>query len=407
MNSILPFPARFFHWCIAASAILVWPAIRSHAGNPEPPNPKGSYGGIVENADVFDPLTAGLIEVKVTPAAQFTGRLTWQGLKYRFDGAFDSSTQAFERTFTKIDEPDTELVMRLTLDASTLTIAATVSEQVGGATTASAAGSLSGAPPDPAAADAYRGTRNVAFIDSPGYGTRPNTGDGFLVAKVGRNKKLSTRIVGRLPDDEPFSAGSQLRGTNFTIIAPLYPDGDQVGGQAYGDISAADPGNLNSLILWGKKAGAEPDYYPDGFATGVGISAGPYPKVNGVPAIGITASKLFVTVTLKDGNLGRLPNGDPIKYDIAVKILPFRTKVIGDNPLGLKIVTNGRQAAFKGSFIHPVTGEKIKFRGAFKASVGPTPGEGRGSFRGSVDADDPQQGPRESGSVRIAVMLDR
>ncbi len=399
-------PSRFRTLLIIVAAISAVSSAPLIGGQGEF-NPKGNYGGIVQQDSAFDPVNAGLIELKVTRSGEFTGKLVWIGVRYRFSGNFEPDSLSFEETFDKADDSATSLVMKLTLDPLALQIAASVSEVNNGTTGITAFGSLSGAPPDPAAADAYRGTTNVSFINSPNYGTGADSigGDGFLIVKVGKNKSLASRFVGRLPDDEPFTAASPLRGTNFAIIAALYKRGGVVGGQALGPVSAANPDELDATILWGKKANVDPDYYPDEILTGVFISAGPYPKIGGrrVPPIGISKSKLLVTLKFRDGNIGRLQNGDPIVVEVPMKILPYQTKVIGDNPLEVKMFTNGARGTFKGSFIHPISKQKTKFHGAFKPSLSDTPGEGRGSFKGTVDENDPERGPRQSGSVRIIV----
>ncbi|MEO8352373.1 MAG: hypothetical protein ABI680_11625, partial [Chthoniobacteraceae bacterium] len=144
-------PSRFPSLLIILIAIARLSSASLHAGEAEF-NPKGNYGGIVQQDVTFDPVHAGLIELKVTRSGRFTGKLTWVGIRYRFFGNFESDSLAFEETFDKEDESDTSLVMKLTLDPSNLRITASVSEVVNDTTSLTAFGSLSGAPPDPAAA---------------------------------------------------------------------------------------------------------------------------------------------------------------------------------------------------------------------------------------------------------------
>src|SRR4030095_10901887 len=105
-----------------------------------------------------------------------------------------------------------------------------------------AEGDLSGGEPDSEAGSAFAGSLNTSFIDPPDYGQVPQDirGDGFSVTRVSKRRGYFARIAGRLPDDEPFSAGSILRGTNYTVFAGLYFKNGRFGGSTIGQLSAAD-----------------------------------------------------------------------------------------------------------------------------------------------------------------------
>jgi hypothetical protein len=63
-----------------------------------------------------------------------------------------------------------------------------------------------------------------------------------------------------------------------------------------------------------------------------------------------------------------------------IKITPFHTQVVGDNPYQVKIHVDAFSGRFRGTFKHPILNAKTRFRGAFQAAVLFTPGQGRGHF---------------------------
>jgi hypothetical protein len=388
-----------------------------------------------------DPLNSGTLTVLVGTSGRFTAVLNWKGYKYSFRGEFDSTTSIFELDLADRGQPGEVLALRLTLNVATRLIHSELTalglddprtpEKERAFYTAE--GDLSGAEPDSEAGKAFAGSLNTSFIDPPDYGTLPQDirGDGFTVTRISKRRGYFARIAGRLPDDEPFTAGSILRGTNYTVFAGLYFKNGRFGGSTIGQLSAADRTSLQNIafapdlppkVLWAKGKLEDPEYYGAGFETGYGIKTLVYllSRLGGgkqLPQISINPGPINATLVFREGNLGEDLNGDDITVMAKIKITPFGVKVlettgIGSpftvpNPHHIALRTNALAATWSGSFDHPVSGIRTAFHGAFSQARRSTAtevgknGEGRGSFRGSLPPK--ASGFLESGSVRMIV----
>jgi hypothetical protein len=373
---------------------------------------EGNYGGLLLVAPPSPeagPLNSGALTVLVNEFGQFSAVLNWKGLKYPFKGQLDATTLDFERDFLEKGNPDGTLALRLTLVPTNRTLRAELTVQ-DLETLYTAVGDLSGEEPDPAAGEAFAGSLNTSFIDPPGYGSLPQDlrGDGFTVARVAKKRGFVTRLIGRLPDNEPFSAGSFLRGTEYTIFSGLYRKDGRFGGATHGKVSVADLASLQNVLLWVKRPGANPRYYPAGFDTGYGIKTVAYllsalrgDPFRKIPKISVDSGPIRATLTFSEGNLGRTETGGEFQLIAKIRLTTFGTKVLQPNPQRISLRTNAITATWQGSFIHPVSGRRTVFHGAFVQAKNGVNGEGRGSFKGSVSSDSNE--PAESGSVRMSV----
>jgi hypothetical protein len=253
-------------------------------------------------------------------------------------------------------------------------------------------GDLSGEEPDPAAAAAFAGSLNTSFIDPPDYGSVPQDlrGDGFTVARVSKRPGAQGRFAGRLPDNEPFSAGSFLRGTEYTLFTALYKKDKKFGGATFGKVSVGDLASIQNVLLWIKRAGVDPDFYPAGFDTGYGIKSVFYilSKLRGdpfkqIPKISLNPGPINATLTFREGNLGETPLGEEVSLIAKIRITPFGTIVRQPNPQRISLQTSALSATWQGSFIHPVSGRRIVFHGAFIQARDGINGEGRGVSKGA------------------------
>jgi hypothetical protein len=357
---------------------------------------QGNYGGRIEGGSSF--LDAGALVIVLEATGRFSANLNWQGYRYPFLGKFDAGTATFNRQFNNRSEEDSVLILSLTLNPSGRTIDCTLDVATNGSTTISANGQLSGAAPDGTAGQAYQGTTNTSFIDPPGYGSTPQDidGDGFSISRISRAKSHAIRVIGRLPDTTAFAGGSLLRGSTYTIFSALYRSKHGIGGNAHGSVDASDTSSLASTLLWAKRAGADPKYYPAGFDTGVSLITSGYKSVavRAIPHISVDPGPISATLTLKDGNL-------PADLTAQIKITFFGVRVFAPNPQHIILHTSAAAANWAGSFIHPVSGQRTKFHGGFTEAHGNTNGEGRGNFRGSVATNSVDL--PESGSARIVV----
>jgi hypothetical protein len=400
--------------CLAVSTQNALGAVSDAAGN---------YGGIIEDTNSAFFSASGSATIVLSKSGAVSGALIWQGERYSFKGTFPSAGP-LEISVPKRTAEGITLQLALTLDDANKLIAGTLQELAQGSPGTPLPFELSGASPDPTLSPHLEGLR-VAFIDPPNAAAPTIAaeeelveaaadvpGDGFSLIRVAKVASRAGRFVGRLPDfDGAYSAGSPLRGQKYAIFSRLYRQkkssrakpkfGGQLSGLATVSANEAEPPSVTSSFRWGKKPNNAALAYQDGFQFSLFVPGVVYPKLRAgeLLPIGPEGVRQFnSTIRFRRGNLGEA--NDPLQA--ALKFTFFSTKVVGANPHKVRLRVNPLAATFGGSFIHPDTGEKMKFSGAFQSRFGVIPGEGRGSFRGSVSKDTDKV---ESGSVRITVNL--
>jgi hypothetical protein len=416
---------------------------RIEAGSTE--NGAGNYGGVIQPASPSDPPSnCGFIQAQLTSSGNFTGALVWQGQRYPLLGVIRDGQQ-FLRVMPKKGEASSRVELEVLLGISTdsRVMFGILSERDNGVLITQSSLDLNGALPDPNLIEKLEPGLRISFIDPPdpttegeaaplpelGPGPAEIPGDGFVFARVGKTKKRASRLVGRLPDAQgAFTAGSPLRGQEYTVFSGLYKKLKKQSGQLFGLTQVADNGNVQpdytSNLRWGKAPDSKSTYYPSGIDYTFNLDALVYPKtkrgklvpllpqpspgplpaspfgVGPEPTKSISARILFRrgNISLPDG-LG----GFEQFFRQEMRISPFHTRMVGDNPHRVKIQVDAFSGRFHGSFRHPEFGTKTRFRGAFQAAILFTPGQGRGHFRPSAGPGIVPLVPLESGSVRINV----
>lgn len=410
-----------------------------------PDGSAGNYGGVLQPASPSDPISnSGLIQLQLSNAGAMSGVVIWQGKRYPFKGKLADGS-SFQKIFPKkLSSEPVDLSLFLTLSTPSRFIFGTLSENVSGSPETSVPVSLNGAPADPVLIEKLRPGLRISFIEPPdatneGEDSFPVatgiselgapavteiTGDGFVHVRISKSKKRAARMIGRLPDASGvFTAGSPLRGSSYAVFSSLYKKNRRQGGQLFGNAGVSEDGDsadLTSSFRWGKDAEPDSKYYPNPFNLSFNLDAVQYPKLKPhalVPLLPQTSTTLALAapygafpeptrsinarILFRRGNIDV---GGERFFKQNIKITPFHTRVVGDNPYRVKIQVDAFSGRFRGTFMHPVLNAKTKFRGAFQASILFTPGQGRGHFR-------PPSGPRiaplaeplESGGVRINV----
>jgi hypothetical protein len=403
----------------------------------------GNYGGLIEPPPGQTPVNSGLIQLQLTNSGQMTGVLIWQGQRYPFKGEL-TEAKPFVGVFKKkLSTSPIELGIVMSLSVPSRFITGELTENLGGSVVLAVPISLNGAVPDPVLMEKLQPGLRISFIDPPDPTTEGEAvaaadfepelgpiaaeipGDGFVHVRIARKKRAS-RLVGKLPDAQgAFTAGSPLRGSNYTLYSSLYKKKRQPGGQVFGLANVFDPGSglpdYTSSLRWGKAPGLDPNYYPGPIDLLVALDALPYPKLRRgslVPLLpqqpspiapyGIVTEPIHsidARILFRRGNIS-LPDGaggTQRYFKENLKINPFRTRVVGANPHQVKIRMDAFSGRFHGTFMHPVLMEKTRFRGAFQAAVLFNPGQGRGHFRPPTSGIIPLLEPLESGGVRINV----
>jgi hypothetical protein len=394
----------------------------------------GNYGGVIDPGIGGDPGNSGLVQIQLKESGTFSGALIWQSQRYALKGRLEGDG-SFSKVFTKKGaESGGQLTLSFTLSAATLSIAGELKDEPTGSSPVVIQFNLTGAPPDSALAIQLQPGTRISFIDPPdpsnedetetaataplpGPAPAPIPGDGFSVVTLGKTASRAARLVGRLPDyDGAYSAGSPLRGGDYSVFSSLYKKKKAVGGQLFGKATVQNNGDptpqFQSQLRWGKRQNFDPDFYSGGIDRGVFLDAVPYPKVKRgalvpiLPGGSEPTRSINARMTFRRGNI-RLSNttgGTDRFFRVNLAIAPFSSKVAGSNPYQVKIKVDAFSGRFRGTFMHPVLNVKTKFEGAFQSSLLLVPGIGRGNFRPFVkDSTVTLNEPLESGGVTVSV----
>ena len=392
------------------------------------PGSGGNYGGIIEASSSGDPNNSGILIVVMGDSGAASISLVWQGQTYKLKGAFtgDSTNGQFTKDLVK-KAPQTEgtnLTLICNLDPSSRTITGVVSDPE-----ASSGGgfSLDGNVAEPSLAAQLDPGLRMAFIDDPvapaapedpqrASAVPPATGTGFAVVTLGKSLRTKTNhTVGHLSDDQPYMAGSPLRGASYALRSGLYSHGrgKAPGGQVLGngDVNAGSgapsengavaPRSLAGLIAalrWHKNPDLSASAYRGGFDGRVSLDTIPYTRSGDVRFVLTGAHSNFFNASLILSG-ANFPNNIVVKMNLTI----FGAIIAGANPNGVRISVQPSAAKFHGSFRpDPASRERIFFHGALRSSTGVqpnvVPGEGKGSFL-RLDRNDPDNSV--SGKVSI------
>lgn len=391
------------------------------------PGAGSDYGGIIEAGPTDDPNNSGILTVLLRDSGTATLSLVWQGQTYKLKGLFTGDNTAGQ--FIKNDlvkktpqTPGTKLTLVCNLDPGTRTITGAISDPE-----ASSGGtfSLDGNVPELSVVAQLDPGLRMAFIDDAvapalregpqrvGPPLPPATGTGFTVVAIGSSGKRNNRSVGRLADDQPYSAGSPLRSRSYALRSGLYSQGrgKASGGQVLGNSnlsiaalpeSGSAPRSLASFIAalrWHKRPGLlNTNSFPDGFDGRVNLDTISYTRDRDVRFVlrGERTNFSNASLVLSGANLAA-------SVTVNLNLTIFGARITGANPNSVRLSVRPLSAKFSGSFKpDPATKERVSFHGALRSSTGlpPTvvPGEGKGTFL-RVDRSDPALS--QSGKVSL------
>ena len=335
------------HFCLVLALLFSTHALCAVEAEPSAvfSGAQGSYAGNVQTGD-GNFLNAGALIVVLEATGRFSANLNWQGLHYPFFGKFDAGTATFHRQFNDHSEPGSTLVLDLTLNAGARTIDCNLGAErwlhhiSRHRATFRRAPRQRGEPGLPGHHE-YLLHRSSRLWQHPAGHPRRRL---FHRAHQQGERQPDPGFVGRLPDTAPFACGSLLRGTTYSVFSMRsIATGLGFGGQVFGEFDASDPSSLNSVLQWAKRAGANPNYYPAGFNTGVGLITIGYGKsvaVHSIPHISTTPGPVSATLTLTDGNLGVDSSNVDIVFTAQIKISLFGVKVSAPNPQHITVHTD-------------------------------------------------------------------
>jgi hypothetical protein len=213
-------------------------------------------------------------------------------------------------------------------------------------------------------------------------------------------------VVGRLPDNEPFSSGTLPPfGKSYQVAAKkLYRKG--AGGAFGGQVHVVDhPGETGSAssiplgilgdLTWRRAAWNRSASFKRGIASRMPVEGSfyPMPGSRGLPEVrGASGTTATAILTLSGGNLPA-PAAENNQLSVGLRITsPATIQVTEPNPLKMRVKANAKIAVFSGSFVDPTSRKLIRFNGAFQAGYGSASARGRGCFlngdiSGSVSID--------------------
>jgi len=347
------------NWCLSAKATDAQGGMRSSIGVPikvtgSAGNPflatMGSYSGLFISSNPPAFATSGYFTLNTTSQGTFAGRLICGGKKYPLKGRFDSFGSA------QVVVPRTgltPLIVELNLDLSGIT------DQIHGSVSDGTwAVRLEGDRAVRSLTDALPRPGRYAWL-LPGSQDATDWPGGFGFGLVNVSPAGRLNLTATLGDGTRATQTTSLsKAGRSPLYASLY--GGQ--GAIYGWITfQTDPGRgLQGDLQWFKPSAITGPLYPAGFTAQASISGALYHAPNAGERLFDWTNGLVV---LAGGNLGfALTNH--VQLDANQRL------VVANNDAQLKITIALATGSVRGSFIHPVTHQRVNLRGTVESSLG-------------------------------------
>jgi hypothetical protein len=306
------------------------------------PNPfltrKGGYTGLLQGGD------AGSVTVVVTPAGQFTGRVTVAGKTYALAGRFDATGAASLSLASGLN-------VSLHLDTNG-------ASGVSGSISGTATGSFSAAAAyRPANGDYPHAGRYTVLLPPDPSNSDPSLprGNGWGVLSIATTGRA--HLSGALADGRAIVANVPVTSNDqLALYIPLYNGAGSVSGTVtVRNTSASD---LDGLFHWTKPEISNAQIHPAALDVNLPVIGSQYVKpAAGQTALGLADTSMQSAIQLAEGNLLT-----PIVQDCTLNLL--NQIVAARQPLDtLSAVVNPANGVFAGTFVHPVTGRPTTFRG--------------------------------------------
>jgi hypothetical protein len=324
---------------------------------------------------------AGLVEVSVAPSGTFTAAVHWDGLAHRRKGSLDSAGRATLAL-------DAGLAVEFVRSPSGDAMSGHVVQR--------------GVPYAfqlPRAA--IRGIDAVplkgnftSFIEVPPPGPEDVSfdGDGTVAIQVAKPARVQRgRFAGRMPDGEPFTAGSKFGGGKFPVFSKLYKRNKQFLGSVASDydyeiIGDPDfPDRFFSDVAWQKQAGTSAVYYPAAINKNILTESFKFFRDPGTklpffdPPAPPPGEGAELQITISGGDLP-----GPITKTVFYR--PGKPVNIGNNSeLRIKLKLDPLRGKFSGSFNYPAISTPVArevTKTSFSGVIQLLANQGRAPFRG-------------------------
>jgi autotransporter-associated beta strand protein len=321
---------------------------------------KGSFATTIEE-DGPAVSDTGSLTVTLSSSGKCSAKLIWERKSYALKGSL-SADGAITLTKPKIGAPGQNLTLTFDLQADG-TAPGTVTDA---ATAETHAFSLTRAAADSEGLQILPGVYNAWL---PSTATIPGTG--YVSLSV--NNKRKAKIVGRLGDGSAFSDSSSLFGHQFVLDPLLYKSGKTFAGQLRSEIEVTGGQTLGTEAEWFKDFVAGDPLFGNGIGETLDlqgeklVAAG----ASGFSAIIAALGSPSVQLVLEGGNLAATQT-------VPITLSEKKVSVGVTTLQKLSVKLDSKKGLFSGSFVHPVSGKKTSFSGAFRVGQN----EGRGSFAG-------------------------
>lgn len=313
------------------------------------PNPfaetRGTYLGLIQ-PPLPNHEQSGFIKITTTKKGTFSGKVTLGSKTYSLSGRFNG-----DGSFTG-GHTHTDLVLNLLLhlDDDSDQITGSISDGLFTSTLV-ADRMVFNARTNPAQ---LAGKYTILIPSNPDEQASPQ-GNGFGILTVSTAGK--TRVAGSLADGTKFSQSS---GISKTGVWPFYVSTYRRTGSIFGSITFRDQtevSDLDGTVDWFRPPNPMAKIFADGFASQTMMIGSTYVRASGEPALAVPPVEENVVVNLGEGDLdSELQKSGTLETN-------NRFVVPNANDEKLKVSITSSSGAFRGSFVHPVTGRKTLHSG--------------------------------------------
>jgi hypothetical protein len=353
----------------------------------------GAYDGLIEDATAAAGAEAhqraGYLRMTIGKTGSFSGVLTFAGTKlspifrhgFRGFGFTSKLGSAGEVVRIIVRRPNAPITLTLQYDADTGTI-------TGNVASTDASGHAFAAPLVLAAkthADALAGQYTL-LIDPEATPASPQ-GTGFAAVKIKPSGAVT--LNGRLADGTPFHSAAYLHtDQSFPIYAGLYAGGFASRGSLRGTVQfpSAAPllvGDASGLLGWFKPRRLRDASFPEGFELSRAALLAHYQPPTG-------GTRVLALDPVPENGRTVLDQGGFTAIDQVFTLPPSNTAAVSPpNVSQLTLHLAASTGLFRGTFLHPTTGQVTRFSGA----VVQADASGSGYFLGT--------GPTDGGAVEL------
>ena len=323
----------------------------------------GRFDSLVSEAGTSPTDHLGYLTLAVTRTGRLTAALTLGSMPYgqavrtihgerrviqTIAGQFDTAGR-FRQIVNR--PPLAPLTIDLRIEASNHTILGTVSSI--DSEERSFSSRLTAVPSMPA--DAFAGNFTMLLESTATGAGIPSFGTGFAGVKV--TARGEVRAVGTLTDGSPFSSGTLLRKRDFAVFSVLYRPGPRGSLSGYLNRGRGSLSNATGALRWIKPERPADALYPQEIDREIRGRMIRYNR----PVL--RSNALQSNLPPATAQAGIMRSGSVLAQETVTIDSQSRVEFVSANPTDLVFHWQESSGLFSGSFLHPLNGEKCRFRG--------------------------------------------